>query len=357
MQEWQANAGATAVGSMPHTDRTRVLDFLLRQLPEIPVWPQLASFPEEQMMAQYLEGLPGVKREGNRVWIHGEGPEFDRELYEFFSDYLALEEDDSDLEGSRFAFGRESGHTFRQFLQALGSIPPPKAVKGQVTGPFTLLSTLKDQNGRALLYDERFQEALPKHLAMKARWQVRQLQRVQRPVIIFMDEPGLAGYGSSAFISVSEQQVHDLLQEVADGIHRAGALAGIHICANTDWGLVFRSNIDIINFDAYNYLDKFTLYAEPLRTFFDQGGTVAWGLIPTSTEPAALGETADSLFNRWAEHLRQIDLGGMSLQRIARQSLFTPSCGCGTLSEAQAENTIALTRAVSDLAKIRCRPA
>lgn len=353
MKDWEGGPFATIVGSMPHKDRDTVIDFILKNIPEIPVWPQLSSYPAEQMMAQYLEGLPGVRQTGNRTWIQTEGPEFEQELYEFFSDYLALEEDPSAIDQSRFAFGPDCGRTFQRFIQAIRSVPTPKAVKGQITGPFTLLSTLKDQNKRALLYDEQFQEALPKHLAMKADWQIRQLRQLPCPVILFMDEPGLAGYGSSAFISISDQQVHDLLEEVAKGIHGAGALAGIHICANTDWNLVLDSSLDIINFDAYNYIEKFTLYSEPLISFIERGGIVAWGMVPTSTEADALAETAESLLQRWLNHLEAVDLGPLSLERIARQSLFTPSCGCGTLSEAQAEKTVALTRDLSRLARNR----
>jgi len=37
--------------------------------------------------------------------------------------------------------------------------------ESQVVGPFTLLSGLKDQDGRALLFDERFVDIVPKLLA------------------------------------------------------------------------------------------------------------------------------------------------------------------------------------------------
>lgn len=353
MKDWQGGSRATMVGSMPHRDRRKVIQFILENLPEIPVWPQLAAYPAEQMMAQYLEGLPGVRQEGDRTWIQTEGADFEQELYEFFSDYLAIEENPEIIADSRFAFGPECGRTFRHFTRAAQSIPTPEAVKGQITGPFTLLSTLKDQNKRALLYNEQFQEALPKHLAMKAIWQIQQLQQLDCPLILFLDEPGLAGYGSSAFITVSGQLVKVLLEEVAAAIHRAGALAGIHICANTDWNLVFDSSLDIINFDAYNYLEKFTLYPEPLIAFVERGGVVAWGMVPTSTDPAAQQETGESLLERWCRHMETLDLGSLSLERIARQSLFTPSCGCGTLSRSQAERTVLLTRELSRLVRNR----
>mgnify|MGYP007118351804 CR=1 FL=1 len=57
MENWQPLAAATLVGSMPHTDREEVIEFILRAIPEVPVWPQLSFFPHEQMMIQYLEEL------------------------------------------------------------------------------------------------------------------------------------------------------------------------------------------------------------------------------------------------------------------------------------------------------------
>jgi hypothetical protein len=52
---------------------------------------------------------------------------------------------------------------------------------------------------------------------------------------------------------------------VVDAIHTDGGLAGIHVCANTDWSLVLESGADIVNFDAYAYFDRFILYGDPIR--------------------------------------------------------------------------------------------
>jgi hypothetical protein len=63
-----------------------------------------------------------------------------------------------------------------------------------------------------------------------------------------------------------------LPQEVVDAIHADGGLAGIHVCANTDWSLVLESGADIVNFDAYAYFDRFILYGESqIRDFLAAG--------------------------------------------------------------------------------------
>jgi hypothetical protein len=108
-------------------------------------------------------------------------------------------------------------------------------------------------------------------------------------VIIFIDEPALAGFGSSELISISKEEILACLREVVDAIHTDGGLAGIHVCANTDWSLVLESGADIVNFDAYAYFDRFILYGDPIREFLAAGGMLAWGIVPT-LEPERSGK-------------------------------------------------------------------
>ena len=269
--------------------------------------------------------------------------EFEQESYLFYEQFLALEEGAVGVENSRFQMGPETGATFRYFLEVLATANLPlRALKGQVVGPFTLLSGLKDQDGRALIFDERFQDIIPKLLAYKAKWQIEFLKPFGVPVIIFLDEPALAGFGSSAFITVTSDLVHRLLTEVVDGIQSAGALAGIHVCANTDWLLAFQSHFDIINFDAYNYFDKFALYRKECLEFMRQGGNVAWGIVPTLDLDALATETVQSLATRWTDQVREFASGDMTLEQVLRHSIFTPSCGCASLPEDAAVRVLQL---------------
>jgi len=356
MQDWKANGSTTLIGSMPHRDRERVIDLILEESPEIPVWPQLSAFSAEQMIFQYLEGLPGVQMRNGSAFLQTDTPEFDQELYAFYEEYLEVDGQSRDLVSSRFKMGPETGGTFFQFLDRMHRAAPPglRAVKGQIVGPFTLLTGLKDQRDRALLYDERLQDALPKHLAMKAKWQIHHLRSFGRPVILFIDEPALAGYGSSAFISVSREQIQQLLKEVVDAVHEAGALAGIHICANTDWLLAFDSDVDIINFDAYNYFEKFALYRDAFFKFMSEGRTVAWGMVPTADPANIRQETAQGLVDRWLKNIEGFTTPDMSVDKILAQSLFTPSCGCGSLPEAAAERVVELNKEFGEI--IRKQP-
>jgi hypothetical protein len=54
--------------------------------------------------------------------------------------------------------------------------------------------------------------------------------------------------------------------------------------------------VDIISFDAASYLDKVLLYRGELREFFHRGGSLAWGVVPTTGFTGS--ETADGLVDQ-----------------------------------------------------------
>jgi hypothetical protein len=296
------------------------------------------------MMAQYLEGLPGLSSLEDPRLLNSSGPQFEAQLLAFYEQFLKVTEAELPVLHSPFGLGEQTGQTFRRFIERLKEVKAaPRALKGQVIGPFTLLCGLKDQNGRALIYDERYQDIVPKLLGLKARWQIEIMGQFKVPVIIFLDEPGLAGFGSSALISVSAELVVRLISEVTEAIHAAGGLAGIHVCANTDWQLAFNSNLDILNFDSYGYFDKFALYEKQYLDFIGRGANVAWGVIPTSEPDLLANLTAQSLVSTWRGQVEKLAAaGGLSLRQIVSHSLFTPGCGCGSLTEAQAARVIEL---------------
>ncbi len=349
MTPWSGKSYPTFIGSMPHSDPDAAIELVLGAAPRIPVWPQLSAVKAEQMMIQFLEGLPGIRRSADRLFVDSASPGFEDELLGFYEEYLQADEGIVHIQDSRFRMGLETGRTFYRFLERLGNLNLDlAAVKGQIVGPFTLLSGLKDQGDRSILYDERLKDVVVKHLAMKCRWQISQLKTLNCPVIVFLDEPALAGYGSSAFISVSKDLIDELLREVVESIHGENALAGIHVCANTDWSIPFESGVDIINFDAYSYFERFALYRDQFTEFIHSGGNIAWGLVPTGDPSLISKETSDSLVKRWFENIRELESAEVTVDRILNQSLFTPSCGCGSLPERMAERVLELTREVSD---------
>ncbi|MEJ2155790.1 MAG: hypothetical protein P8X96_10675, partial [Desulfobacteraceae bacterium] len=167
------------------------------------------------------------------------------------------------------------------------------------------------------------------------------------PVIIFIDEPALAGYGSSEFISISRDDIMTCLDEVIDAVHAQGALAGVHVCANTDWSLLLDSQVDIVNFDAHGYFDKFVLYGDQLKQFIASGRYLAWGLVPTLLAEEIEAATVDALWHGWTAKLERLQALGLDAEQVIAQSFITPSCGTGSLTPALSEKVLMLTKALS----------
>lgn len=337
------------IGSVPLTDHQAALDLTLRWCPDIPMWPQLPRLAAEQMVAQFAPGMPGLATVNGSLRIDMASPTFGDEIVGFYEDYLRVTESGDPLDGSRFALTEDMAPCFFLLERHLAKVTAhPAAVKGQVTGPVTFTTALKDDQGKAIVFDDQLRDAAVKLLALKARFQVRRLKALARPVIVFIDEPALAGFGSSELIGVSADQVKACLAEVIAAIQADGGLAGIHVCANTDWDIVLGSGADIVNFDAHGYFDRFVLFADGIRRFIGEGGILAWGLVPTGSIDAIEKATVEGLAALWQTQVAALTAMGLDAAGIRNQSLVSPSCGTGSLPVAAAEKVLALTRGLSD---------
>ena len=342
----------TLIGSLPLTDHVEACELVLEHTPQIPLWIQLPAHRAEGMVPQFMPGLPGIRSTADRVFLDTDQDDFDKDILTFYEDYMAVVEGQTDLSASRFVLQEDTARGFFVFVEQLKGLSyPPVAVKGQVTGPFTFCTGITDQDRRAIIYDDQVKDAAVKLLALKSRWQVQQLSRFGCPVIIFLDEPALAGFGSSEFISISRDGIVKSLEEVIAAVHAEGGLAGVHVCANTDWSLVLDSAADIVSFDAYSYFDRFILYSDQIKAFLDGGKIIAWGMVPTLQADELENATAESLFNQWQQKAAQVEALGIDSEQLISQSLITPSCGAGSLSTELAVKALRLTREVSE--KIR----
>ena len=326
----------TIIGSIPHTEGAEICKRLATTI-DIPAWPQLPrrSF-RESMYIQYSPSLPAVVLDQQKEKISFDTQnDISPALEEFYGRYLA---DDVDS----FGLLPEYAAGFYTMLDTLHSLPGEWA-KGQVTGPISFGLTVTDQNLRASLYDEALADVIVKNMAMNARWQIRQIHTARPNVVIFVDEPYLASFGS-AYISLSREQVIAILNEVFAGIHAEGGLAGVHCCANTDWSVLLASDVDILNLDAFGYMENLSLYTAELRTFLDRGGVVAWGIVPTGEEIDTVNPA--SLAQRLRDGLKMISQKSasrgtpISVDELSVRSLVSPSCGLGSSGLVIAEKAL-----------------
>jgi len=331
------NFEATGIGSVPFSDPKAAVKLIFDNFRDIPFWPQLPKRSYlENMYVQFSERLPGlVTDEANKsVYVDTTGvAETIEEVYEKYTG------GDIDF----FSISKTHAAGLYEFLEYLEALPvKPKFVKGHTTGPISYALCLTDQNKKAVIHDKDLFEVLTKTLSMRVKWQIRKLKKAASGVIIFIDEPYLVSIGSS-FININIESAFEKLDELVKAIKAEGALAGIHCCGNTDWGLVLKRDIDVLNFDAYNYSKEFSLYANDIKNFIGRGGTIAWGVVPSSDE--IKGRTKKSL----VEDLKSA-IGLLKEKGIEGpiSSLVTPSCGVGTLSEDDAKSVLEMTVKLSD---------
>jgi len=348
MTVFRPECRALLIGSIPLSDHAEATRLMLAYTPDIPLWVQLPGLPQEGMIEQFAPGLPGLVRDGGRIYIDSRPDDFHTGLAAFYEDYLEALEYPDRLLASRFALSDETARGFSVLCDIIGSrATAPLALKGQIAGPVTMGIGLKDQDGRFVFYDDTLRDMLTKHLSMKAAWQVHRLKALGVPAIIFFDDPGLVSVGSSAYISISRDMVTTALAEVISAVQSAGGLAGVHVCANADWSLLLESQADIISFDAYSFFDRFILFDAQIKAFMNRGGMLAWGIVPTGNAEDIERETVESLYERWLEQARAVERLGIAWSMLLAQSFITPSCGTGTLSLAHATRVLELTRDVS----------
>jgi len=145
----------------------------------------------------------------------------------------------------------------------------------------------------------------------------------------------MAAFGS-AFISLSREQAIAYLDEAFDAIHAEGGIAGVHCCANTDWSVLLATKVDILNLDAYGFIENLALYPAELRVFLDRGGAVCWGIVPNNER--IFDETPQGLAERLRNGISMIvDKAAARGERITAdeffsRSLVAPACGLGSAS-------------------------
>jgi methionine synthase II (cobalamin-independent) len=354
MNDFRPNGLPLLIGSLPLRDHKEAVQLVLDHTPEIPLWVQLPCYPDEGMIPQFLEGFPGYKEDLSKNQVNATDDAFDEEMLAFFEDYLTLSEPDSDLNGSRFALTGIRAKGFTEFLRQVDEKKSAVyALKGQVTGPITFCTAVKDQDGKDIFYNDQLRDAAIKKLALNARWQAHEFARRGAVPIIFIDEPSLSGFGTSAYITITKEDVTQSIEEICLEIHAADGLAGVHVCGNTQWDILLNAAIDIISFDAFAYFDRFILYPQAIKAYLNRGGILAWGIVPTLDSEKLAVQTTDGLIELLNNHFEKLTaVTGVDAGTLLSQSLITPSCGAGSLSLELAQKALHLTREISDRIRI-----
>jgi hypothetical protein len=325
-------AGAvTGIGSLPLTSIPAAIDAVAQYSGEVPFWPQLPQrSTSESAIAQGLGCIADlIERRAEGYGYQVKTGQLDRVVQK--------------LRGSNGELRDENASGFAAFEMALGSgrFGSAEAVKGQIEGPITL-STFLFHGNKPFLSDSALFSAVAFHVSQLISWQVERLEAAGLPVLLFVDEPALCLEGFPS--GVSEEERLKALMATLEHVRTRGAYAGLHCCAARPFERMWRAKPDIFSFDADAGLDLFFADWHALD-FVQQGGIVAYGLVPTRSGLDAAD--AASIFLRW---LKAASAAG-DPQKFAQRAMITATCGLGLLDEAAMKESFGVARSVSKLVK------
>ena len=324
-------AGAvTGIGSLPLTSIPSAIRSVAEFSPEVPFWPQMPRLSERES-------------------VIGQGLGIVAELIEPRSEGYGYQVKEGRLDLVLEILHRSSGELtpanaagFAAFEEALSSglFRSAVAVKGQIEGAITLSAYLFHQ-GRPFLSDPALFAAIAFHVSQMICWQIDRLKSTGLPVLLFVDEPALCLEAPVANAVTEEQRLNALAITLEDARVR-GAYAGLHCCAARPFERMCRVKPDIISFDAHEGLDLFFADWHALD-FVNQGGTVAYGIVPT--RPGLNAVDSASIFIRW---LKAASLAG-DPQKFAQRAMVTATCGLGLLDTSSVAESFGVAHSISKL--------
>jgi hypothetical protein len=326
-------AGAvTGIGSLPLKSVPEAIQTIVEFSPEVPFWPQLPQLSEREIVIK--QGLDVI-----RPFIEPRGRSYGFRIKEAEIDSIV-----EALHNSNGALTQENAAGFFSFENALtsGLFGQPLALKGHIEGPITLSAYLFYRD-RPFLSDPALFSAVAFHVSQLVCWQIERLRTFGVSLILFVDEPALC-LEVPSFTAVSEAQRHSALAAIFNDARTRGAYAGLHCCAAGPFERMFRTKPDILSFDAHEGLEEFLSHPESVD-FVNQGGIVAYGLIPT--KPHLDATDSARIFVRWLEAVARRG----DPQRFAQRAMITATCGLGLLDPASIRGSFTVARGVSRLVR------
>ncbi len=324
---------ATTLPSMPHRDPEEACRVMLENFPEAPCAPRLSM-----SVRMYMDGMPCLVIDSQKKQLRYDLSK-EEELQQFYEKVLSGALD-------YFAMSPKYAPGFYAFLELLQQSPPPqlKLVHIQMPGLLTWGLSLTDINGRPSWYDRTMKEVLTQTLVMKAKWQTKKIREVlpDIKIMVTLGEPSL-GMMSSPFGSISEEEVIQALNEFFQNVEGLGC---VHCCSNMDWPQLMKADIQVINFDAYQFSEKIALYPREINAFLKRGGMLAWGIVPVAEE-TFLSESEEHLLEKLEEGMELLVRGGIDKQQLVERSFITPCCTTATLSVDRAEQAFRYTKDIS----------
>jgi hypothetical protein len=313
---------ATGVGSLPGTDYRRAVRLVLDELPDLPHVPELpARGPHAAMVVRTAALLPDI-----HVDLQPSGWRLVPRASTDERRGAQTVADDLDIVATEF-----DGYA--------------GALKTQLCGPVTLGTALELTRAGLAVNDAAAMRDIAGAMAEAVVAHVEGI-RLGTPgamLVVQLDEPGLPAAiggviprasGLGSYKALDEQLAEQLIRDVVNAIHGAGAAAVVHSCAESvPLGLLRRTGVDALSLDVTLLTEG---DEEELADAVDQGLTLWYGAVGSL---APLSAPPETLVRRAASRL------GLSAETLARHAVVTPTCGLVGASEPHALAAMRAARA------------
>jgi len=322
----------TTIGSLPHRDERAAAQFALDATPQLPAIPSLPKrSPAESMIAQAVVGIRGVS-----IGQYGS-------LLVDAASVSPVAPVTTDLDNDAFA-------GMRAFLDAVkqthgknthgthgdsSSIP---AVKWQFTGPVTLgLALVRAGIPESTAFDVAVR-TVRTHLRHIFEAVAEVLPHAQQ--VVFIDEPELGELMDESF-AIAPDIAIDLMSGALAAVEHE-AIAGLHCCADIEIAPLLAAGPSVLSVPVR---DSLVDDAGQIAKFLHNGGTIAWGVVPTDGPMTTTPERSwRKLTALWTELVR----AGCDPTLLHRQALVTPACGLALHSESSATRIIEHVRDIGE---------
>lgn len=330
---------ATMMGAVPYREMDRAAEIILECFPEAPCLPNMT-----RSIRWMLEGIPCLVFDQERRIVYFDlSGEREGEILEF---YDRIEADDLEY----FATTSKTAPFFHHMIERIKNSRSSKLkwVLFHTAGPLLFGDMLRQADGTPSIYHETLRDILIKGLNAKARWLEKKIREEIPGVEVVADLPEttLVNFTSSAGTG-SREAIIEAINSSFAGIK---GLTWVHCCANIDWSLLFESNVQIVNFDAYQHARQIALYANEIRSFLNRGGMLGWGIVPVSSN-LLQEETAESLLKRLEEGIEGLLSQGIDEKQLAESSWVLPSCETVLLTPEESDRALKITGEISQRMK------
>jgi hypothetical protein len=332
---------ATAMGAVPYKSVDRAVRTMFDHFPTAPCLPVTT-----RSIRWMLEGIPClvIDRE-KRTMCMACTQDLEHEMLEFYDQY-----EKGNLE--YFGTSRQTAPFLYGMIDWIHSNSPEgmKWVLFHIGGAALLGDVIKQANGIPIFHDDTLRDVIIKAVNMKTRWLMQKLRNEMPGAQIIPDlsETTLVNFTSAQGTGLR----NDVVGAINAGFEGLDCPTFIHCCANIDWSLLTDSTVDIINFDAYQYAEKASLYAREFKNFIGRGGMIAWGIVPVIADLLE-GETVDSLVDRLQRSIAYFVRGGIDEEKLASASWVLPCCETILLTEEQSDRVFEMTVKISRVMRER----